>query len=217
PRLQTSLLHDVSTTDPTVVGVSPESAPNLTPEQQSVLSIDIQPGTMVDVHGDPIANGKVGISTVPPELVKDMLPAGIMQHTFDLPIQAPGLSFFPSPAALTFPNIFHAAPGTKLNFLSFDHTTGRLVIDGTATVSADGLSATTDPGEGVTHPGWHGLAPPGSPTSPNNQCQPPGTPQIPLPPVPLVFGLHDYLFTSSGQKGLISFGNAATPNLGCPF
>ena len=29
---------------------------------------------------------------------------------------------------------FNAPPGTKLNFLSFDHTTGRLVIDGTATV-----------------------------------------------------------------------------------
>ena len=33
-------------------------------------------------------------------------------------------------------------PGTKLNFLSFDHTTGRLVIEGTATVSADGKYVT---------------------------------------------------------------------------
>lgn len=46
--------------------------------------------------------------------------------------------------------------------LSFDHTTGRLVIDGTATASADGLTVTTDPGAGVTQPGWHGMAPPGS-------------------------------------------------------
>ena len=56
---------------------------------------------------------------------------------------------------------FNAPPGTKLNFLSFDHTTGRLVIEGTATVSADGLSVHTDPGTGITHPGWHGLTPPG--------------------------------------------------------
>ena len=38
------------------------------------------------------------------------------------------------------PNVFNAAPGTKLDFLSFDHTTGRLVIDGTATVSAQEMT-----------------------------------------------------------------------------
>jgi len=35
------------------------------------------------------------------------------------------------------------------------------VIEGTATVSANGLYLTTDPGTGVTHPGWHGVLPPG--------------------------------------------------------
>lgn len=62
---------------------------------------------------------------------------------------------------MTFPNVFNADPGTKLNFLSFDHTTGRLVIEGTATVSADGLTVTTDPDTGITHPGWHGVTPSG--------------------------------------------------------
>src|SRR5207244_1756626 len=65
------------------------------------------------------------------------------------------------PAQLTFPNVFNAAPGAQLDFLSFDHTTGMLVIEGTATVSADGKTVTTDPGMGITHPGWHGLTPPG--------------------------------------------------------
>src|SRR5262249_12052052 len=129
--------------------------------------------------GNPITSGQVGISTVPPQLVRDMLPAGIMQHTFDITIQAPGVATFTAPAAFTFPNLFNAAPGTKLNFLSFDHTTGRLVIDGTATVSADGLSVTTDPGQGVTHPGWHGLPPPGTPTG-TRQC-PPTRPQFVQP------------------------------------
>jgi hypothetical protein len=41
------------------------------------------------------------------------------------------------------------------------------VIDGTATVSVDGKSATTDPGTGITHPGWHGLTPPGTTTNGN--------------------------------------------------
>src|SRR5262249_26394729 len=103
-----------------------------------------------------------GISPVPPQIVMDMLPPGVMQHTFDITIQAPGGAVFTTPAQLTMPNVFGAAPGTKLDILSFDHTTGRLVIDGTGTVSADGLTVTTDPGSGVTAPGWHGMPPPGA-------------------------------------------------------
>ncbi len=83
---------------------------------------------------------EVGVSTVPPELVRDMLPPVLLQHTFDITIQAPGAAAFTTPIELSLPNVFGAAPGTKLNLLSFDHTTGRLVSDGTATVSEDGLS-----------------------------------------------------------------------------
>ena len=77
---------------------------------------------------------------------------------------------------MTFPNTFNAPPGTKLNFLSFDHTTGRLVIEGTATVSPDGLTVSTDPGMGITHPGWFGTMPPGTPTSP--PCDPTMIPNV---------------------------------------
>src|SRR5262249_50601192 len=107
------------------------------------------------------ADGQVCISTVPPELVREMLPPGLLQHTFDITVQAPGIPNFTTPAPMTFPNVFGAPPGSQLDVLSFDHTTGRLVIEGTATVSADGRSVTTDPGVGITHPGWHGLTPPG--------------------------------------------------------
>ena len=51
-----------------------------------------------------------------------------------------GVATLATPAPMTFPNVFNQPPGTKLNFLSFDHTTGRLVIEGTATVSADGAT-----------------------------------------------------------------------------
>jgi hypothetical protein len=103
------------------------------------------------------------------------------------------------------PNVFGLAPGEKTYFLSFDHTTGRLVIDGTATVSADGLTVTTDPGQGVTMPGWHGLTPPGGPSDP--PC-----PQLPkdvdVPPVPLTAG-----FRTSSSRMItelsFSFGNNA--------
>jgi hypothetical protein len=181
PRLQSSILQSVSNTQMTEVGVSPQAAPDLTPQQASELKIDIAPGSLIGMNGQAMTSGQVGISTVPPQLVMDMLPPGLMQHTFDITIQAPGVATFATPAAMTFPNVFHAAPGTKLNFLSFDHTTGRLVIDGTATVSADGLTVTTDPGKGITHPGWHGLTPPGTdgddPESPgpdpNDPCDDP--------------------------------------------
>lgn len=130
---------------------------NLTPEQRSKLSLVVQAGTAVDDGGNVVTSPKIGISTVPPELVRDMLPPGLLQHTFDITIQAPGVATFNTPLTMTFPNVFNAEPGTQLAFLSFDHTTGQLVIEGTATVSADGLSATTDPGQGITKPGWHGV------------------------------------------------------------
>ncbi len=163
PRVRTDILQAVSNTVPTTIMLKPDSALLLNEEQRTNLRLEVQPGSLVDQDGHPLANAQVGISMVPPELVRDMLPPGLLQHTFDITIQAPGAAKFTAPAVLTFPNVFNAAPGTQLNFLSFDHTTGRLVIEGTATVSADGKSATTDPGQGITKPGWHGLTPPGSP------------------------------------------------------
>ncbi|MEF8768732.1 hypothetical protein [Candidatus Accumulibacter contiguus] len=161
PRLQTAILQSVSNTENTEVGVDAVSAPNLTDEQRVQLKLEVQPGTLIDADGNVMTSGQVGISTVPPELVRDMPPPGVLQHTLDITIQAPGVAAFATPLEITFPNVFDAAPGTKLNFLSFDHTTGKLVIEGTATVSADGLSVTTDPGMGITKPGWHGVTPAG--------------------------------------------------------
>jgi hypothetical protein len=174
PRLRSSILQNVSNSGVTMVGVDAVSAPNLTEAQRAVLQLEVQPGSLIDANGQPITAGQVGISTVPPQLVRDMLPPGVLQHTFDITIQAPNAAVFNTPLEITFPNVFNAAPGTQLDFLSFDHTTGRLVIEGTATVSADGLSATTDPDSGITKPGWHGLTPPGS-------CSGSGGPP-PLPP-----------------------------------
>lgn len=173
PRLQTSILKPITGTGPVTLTVDASAAPDLSPEQRAGLTATVMPGTAVDAQGKPMDAFQVGISAVPPSLVMDMLPPGLLQHTFDITVQAPGVAVFTTPMALTFPNLFGAAPGTKLNFLSFDHTTGRLEIDGTATVSADGKTATTDPGNGVTHPGWHGLTPDGSRAKPSD-CRPTG-------------------------------------------
>lgn len=161
PRIASNVLQTISATNKTLITLRSNAAYNLAPTQQQYLTIEVAPNSLVGADGKPVVLPQVGVSVVPPELVRDMLPPGLLQHTFDITVQAPGAANFTTPAPMSFPNVFQAPPGTKLNFLSFDHTTGRLVIDGTATVSADGLSVTTDPGTGVTHPGWHGLAPPG--------------------------------------------------------
>ena len=162
PRLRTEMLQDISDEITTWITVDATSSPNLTDEQREQLSIEVKPGSVIGEDGQPLDDAKIGISTVPPELVRDMLPPGLLQHTFDVTIQAPGAAVFNNPLPMRFPNVFNAPPGATMNFLSFDHTTGRLVIEGTATVSKDGLFVSTDPGFGITKPGWHGLTPPGS-------------------------------------------------------
>jgi len=172
PRVASNVLQSVSATNTTLITLQSNAAYNLPTNQQQYLTVEVQPGSLVGMDGRPLTNAQVGVSVVPPELVRDMLPPGLLQHTFDITVQAPGVGTFSTPAPMTFPNVFNAPPGTKLNFLSFDHTTGRLVIEGTATVSEDGLFVRTDPGTGITHPGWHGLTPPGDFVGP------------PLPPPP---------------------------------
>ncbi len=161
PRLTSNIFQSISSTEATTVTANASAAPNLTEAQRQALKLRVTPDVVIGADGQPLANPRIGISTVPPELVRDMLPPGLLQHTFDITIQAPDAAVFSSPLEMTFPNVFNSAPGSKLNFLSFDHTTGRLIIEGTATVSADGLSVTTDAGSGITKPGWHGLTPPG--------------------------------------------------------
>ena len=182
PRLQQIILNNISDTDPTTV-TTPVSAGagsgmNVTGDEVNSISLTVQPGSLVDANGDPLTHATIGVSPVPASLVADMLPPGLLEHSFDITIQAPGAAVFNTPATLTMPNTFGAAPGTKLSVLSFDHTTGRLVIDGTATVSADGKTVTTDPGQGIIQPGWHGLAPPGGCGASG------GPPPMPTPPSP---------------------------------
>lgn len=175
PRVLSNILQEVSETEETVITVVEGAGGTLTDAQRGQLTLKIQPGSLVDENGVPIEDAEVGISAVPPELVMDMLPPGVLQHTFDITIQTPGAVALTTPAEITMPNVFNLKPGEKTFLLSFDHTTGKLVIDGTMTVSADGLTVTTDPGQGVTKPGWHGMTPPGG-------CGGDGGPPPPPPP-----------------------------------
>ncbi len=185
PRVPTSTLQSVSHTTTTQITVNEQSAPNLTDDQRQALTLTVAPGSAIDESGQQVANVQIGMSTVPPELVRDMLPSGVLQHTFDITIQAPGVATFSEPLKIIFPNVFNAAPGTKLNILSFDHTTGTLVINGTGTVSADGLTVVSDEGSGIKAPGWHGMTPPGTndnvipdPTAPAPDIDGDGIPDV---------------------------------------
>ncbi len=155
PRLQTAILQPVSNTQPTTITVPAQAAPDLTPQQRQFLTATVQPGSAIGMNGQVMNDVQLGISTVPTSLIKDMLPVGVQQPALTITVQAPGVATFTTPVSLTFPNVYGAAPGTKQLFMSFDHTTGRLDLEGTATVSADGLSVVTDPDSGLTHPGWH--------------------------------------------------------------
>ncbi len=181
PRVPTNSLQSVAASGSTVVTITDAaSAPSLTDAQRDELTLTVAGGSAVGEDGRVLEEVQIGLSTVPPELVRDMLPPGVLQHTFDITIQAPGVATFSEPVQITFPNVFGAAPGTQLNILSFDHTTGLLVINGTGTVSADGLTVVSDPDSGVRAPGWHGLTPPGSPgNGPDNP--PPDDPPDCLP------------------------------------
>ena len=221
PRLATNILQTVSASTTNVVAASSAGAPFLSAFQRSQLTLTIAPNSLIGPSGQPMASGQVGISTVPSQLVMDMLPPGVLQHTFDITVQAPGIATFSTPAPLTFPNVFNAAPGTQLDFLSFDHTTGRLVIEGTATVSADGATVRTDPGTGVTHPGWHGLTPPGNPSVPPCGGDPPPMATAGVTPVPygditldsdsVLIGAKNYLFADDASQLQLYFENEATP------
>ncbi|MDN5873143.1 MAG: Ig-like domain-containing protein, partial [Sinobacteraceae bacterium] len=164
PRVETASLQQISQTETTVVTVDDKSAPDLTDEQRSQLTLTVPPGSAVGFDGKPLDDVEIGINTVPPELIRDMMPPGLIQLSATVTIQAPGVAQFAEPLQFSFPNIYGATPGTKLPFYSFDHTTGNLTIEGTATVSADGKFAVTDEGTGIVKPGWHGVTPPGSQT-----------------------------------------------------
>jgi len=161
PRLQSSILKPAGGSSPATITLDPSAAQGLTPQQASEYSITVAPNSLVGMNGQKMSGGQVGFSTVAPALIRDMLPQGVMQLATTLTIQAPGVATFSTPLQVTFANVYGAAPGSQLDVYSFNHTTGVLEITGTATVSADGKTATTDPGSGITHPGWYGTTPPG--------------------------------------------------------
>lgn len=156
PRVPTAALSDVSDSEVTIITPVSAAGTNLTPEQFALISLEVQPNSMVDGQGNVIENPQLGLVLVPSEMVIDMLPDGVPTPPIFLTIQGPDGGVFTQEAILTIPNVFGLAPGEKTEFFSYDHQTGLLVINGVGTVSEDGTYIQTDPGSGILQPGWNG-------------------------------------------------------------
>ncbi|MEM9643811.1 MAG: Ig-like domain-containing protein [Planctomycetota bacterium] len=164
PQLPTAALQTISNaTGGTIVG-NDISAPTLPPELRSLVQIEVAPGSLLDELGNPVDEAQIGLVTIAPELIQGGLPQGVGQIGLDmtLTVQALGVSRFLEPAKVTLPHLSDALPGEELDFISFDHDQGRLVTEGTFTVSADGQTVTTNEGDGITHPGWQPVSRPAS-------------------------------------------------------
>ncbi len=72
----------------------------------------------------------------------------------------PGGTTFDPPLRLEAPNVAGLPAGAVAYFLSFNHDTMRFEIIANATVSTDGTTITSDPGQGIAVAGWGGLCPP---------------------------------------------------------
>src|SRR5262249_25531352 len=70
PRLKSAILQTVSNSEATIIDVSAEAAPDLTAEERQLLTAEVQPGTAIGADGQVMNKVQVGISTVPPELIR---------------------------------------------------------------------------------------------------------------------------------------------------
>lgn len=148
------------------------------------VEIVVPPNSLFADNGG--RGGRVGIAAVPPDRLPEPLPMGLNLPVV-ITIQTDGAQNFALPVPVKFPNLpdpttgRKLSPGAKTVLWSFNHDTGRWESQGTATISADGNFAVSDPGVGVRQPGWHGVMPGTSsagPRPPNG----PGAPSWPNTP-----------------------------------
>ncbi|MCC7375100.1 MAG: hypothetical protein IT581_10615 [Verrucomicrobiales bacterium] len=160
PLIQADALKPVSATEETKINFSP-SVLSTNPALTGV-ELRVPPNSLFSENGT--RGGKIGIAPVPPDRLPEPLPPGL-NLPLVITIQTDGPQNFDRPVPVRFPNLpdpvtgVKLPPGAKTELWSFNHDTGRWEPQGTATISADGNFAETDPGVGVRQPGWHGVSP----------------------------------------------------------
>lgn len=174
PLVLPGTLQLVSATDETTIHF-PQAVIDAHPEWADV-AIRVPANSLFANDGSP--GGMVGIAPVDPNRLPGTLPPGL-EPAIVITVQTDGATNFSTPAPVCFPNLpdptsgILPPAGSALALLSFNHDAGRWEHVGEATVSSDAAMVCTDPGSGITAPGWH-LAVPCSPThlhNPKYQCR----------------------------------------------
>ncbi len=177
PLIPAGTLRPVSAVGPTYVTFLP-SVVAANPDLDGV-SLMVPPNALSDDTGT--RGGRVGIAPVPPNRLPEALPDDL-QFPLVITVQTDGPAQFTEPVPVCFPNLPDPttgralAPGAKSALWSFDHDKGYWEIVGPMTVSADGRRICSDPGFGISQPGWHGTLPGtsgsgGGARQPTKQCR----------------------------------------------
>ncbi|MEM7002647.1 MAG: DUF6531 domain-containing protein, partial [Pseudomonadota bacterium] len=159
PLVIQGTLQAVSEDEDTLIGF-PQDVVDANPEFAGV-QLNVPSGSLFANDGSP--GGQVGIAPVDPDRLPGPLPPEL-NLALVITVQTDGATNFAEPVPICFPNLPDPitgqvlAPGDPTALLSFNHDTGRFEVAGAMTVSADGTLICSDPGEGVTAPGWHGVS-----------------------------------------------------------
>ncbi len=162
PLIQADALKTVSANTETKISFAPSVL--ATNPALAGVEIIVPPNNLFADNGT--RGGKVGMAPVPPDRIPEPLPPGL-NLAIVITIQTDGARNFDAPVPVKFPNLpdpvtgIKLGPGEKTALWSFNHDTGHWEIQGSMTISADGLFAVSDPGVGVRQPGWHGPGPGG--------------------------------------------------------
>lgn len=115
------------------------------------FALTIAPGSATFPGGS--RSGCVSVTPVNIDKVP-MAPGFGQQPRFVVTIQPVGTHFSPA-ARMTMPNVDGLPPRAVTEMYSYDHDLASFVAIGSATVSADGATITSDVGSGVIKAGWH--------------------------------------------------------------
>lgn len=131
--------------------VNDQSGGVLTIPEVPGFALTIAPGSATFPGGT--KTGCVSVTPVNMDKVP-MSPGFGQQPRFVVTIQPAGTMFSP-PARMSIPNVDGLAPRAVTEMYSYDHDLASFVAIGSATVSEDGSTITSDPGAGVIKAGWH--------------------------------------------------------------
>jgi hypothetical protein len=133
------------------VCVNDTTGGTLTIPEAPGFALTIAPGSATFPGGS--KTGCVSVTPVNMDKVP-MSPGFGQQPRFIVTIQPVGTVFSP-PARMSIPNVDGLAPRAVTEMYSYDHDLASFVAIGSATVSEDGSTITSDPGAGVIKAGWH--------------------------------------------------------------